>query len=153
MEHEAETVDLGRTGLRVSAIGVGTNTWGSRSGPNQDKRSELQDRMVTALFSAEVLEFAKILGFDTAEYFGLSDPVEFAPWNSALIPVDGAKVAVRPQYYVYVLYKYLYGDEIVAVPGGQNDDWSIYAARSQGGATNHLMLINRTADKTLTRVV
>jgi hypothetical protein len=109
--------------------------------------------MVTALFSAEVLEFTKILGFDTAEYFGLSDPVEFAPWNSALIPVDGAKVAVRPQYYVYVLYKYLYGDEVVAVPGGQNDDWSIYAARSQGGATNHLMLINRTADKTLTRVV
>ena len=35
--------------------------------------------MVTALFSAEVLEFTKILGFDTAEYFGLSDPVEFAP--------------------------------------------------------------------------
>ena len=27
MEHEAGAIELGRTGLRVSALGVGTNTW------------------------------------------------------------------------------------------------------------------------------
>jgi hypothetical protein len=41
MEHAAETVELGRTGLRVSALGVGTNIWGSRAGPDPDKRATL----------------------------------------------------------------------------------------------------------------
>ena len=44
-------------------------------------------------------------------------------------------------------------NQIVAVPGGQNDDWSIYASRSQDGTANYLMLINRTAATTITRVV
>jgi hypothetical protein len=33
-------------------------------------------------------------------------------------------------YYVYLMYKHLYGDQSIAVPGGRSADWSIYAARA-----------------------
>ena len=113
--------------------------------------SRVQAAMATAIFVAEVQEFCKTLGFDSIQYFSLSDPASFAPWVPALIAVDGERLSVRPQYYVYLMYKYLYGDEIVSVPGGQNDDWSVYA--SKDAARNYLMLINRTACKTITRTV
>jgi len=57
MEHEAEAAELGRTGLRVSALGAGTNTWGSRAGPDPDKRSTfdaLLDSGITLIDTAEV---------------------------------------------------------------------------------------------------
>lgn len=62
MEHEAETVELGRTNLRVSSLGVGTNTWGSRAGPDPDKR---------ATFDA-ILDSGITL-IDTAEVYGASE--------------------------------------------------------------------------------
>jgi len=62
MEHEAETVELGRTGLRVSAVGVGTNTWGSRAGPDPDKRATL-----------DALMDSGITLVDTAEVYGASE--------------------------------------------------------------------------------
>ena len=112
---------------------------------------QIQDIMASAIFIAEVQEFCKTLGFDSIEYFSLSDPASFAPWVPALIAVSGDQVSVRAQYYVYLMYKYFYGDEIVSVPGGQNDDWSIYASKDT--ASSHLMLINRTACKTITKTV
>lgn len=115
--------------------------------------ARIQDKMATVLFNAEVMELVKTLGLDSSQYFSLSDPTSFAPWNPALITVDEEnQVGVRPQYYLYVMYEHLYGDEVVQVPNGQSDDWSIYAARSPGGRS-HLMLLNRTADKTITKVV
>jgi hypothetical protein len=115
--------------------------------------AQIQDKMATVVFNAEVMEFTKTLGLDSSQYFSLSDPTSFTNWNPALITVDDqSRVAVRPQYYLYVMYKYLYGDRIVPVPEGQSDDWSIYAALSTSGA-DHLMLINRTADQTITKVV
>ena len=53
---EAE-VALGRTTVRVSAMGAGTNTWGSRSGPDPDKRSTfdaLRQAGITLLDTAEI---------------------------------------------------------------------------------------------------
>jgi hypothetical protein len=107
--------------------------------------------MASAIFVAEVNEFCKTLGFDSLQYFPLSNPASFAPWNPALIAVDGDNVMVRPQYYVYLIYKYLYGDQIVPVPGGQNDDWSLYAAKDE--EQSYLMLLNRTAGTTITKTV
>jgi len=46
---------------------------------------------------------------------------------------------------------HLYGNETVAVAGGQQADWSIYASRAS--SKNYLMLINRTADTAVTRVL
>jgi hypothetical protein len=113
----------------------------------------IQDKMATVLFDAEVMELTKTLGLDSSQYFSLSDPTSFTNWNPALITVDDQdQVAVRPQYYLYVMYKHLYGDQVVSVPGGQTDDASIWASRSADG-TSHLMLVNRTADRTLTRTV
>jgi hypothetical protein len=52
---------------------------------------------------------------------------------------------------VYVLYKYLYGDETVAVPGGQDADSSLYASR--GGGRRYFLFVNRTAHTRVSRVV
>ncbi len=52
-----ETIELGRTGLRVSALGVGTNTWGSRGGADPNRRSTfdaLLDAGITLLDTAEI---------------------------------------------------------------------------------------------------
>ena len=57
MQHPGETIPLGRTALSVSALGAGTNTWGSRGGPDPDKRStfdSLLDCGVTLLDTAEI---------------------------------------------------------------------------------------------------
>jgi hypothetical protein len=114
--------------------------------------AKVSDRLAAALFVAEALETGKAAGLASMQYFGLSDPASFAPWVTSLIVVDEATGAPRPRaaYYVYLLYKHLYGDETVAVPGGQDADASIYASR--GGGKDHLLLINRTADRTLQRV-
>jgi len=87
------------------------------------------------------------------QWFGLSDPSSFAPWVPSLIAVDDTTGApqVRPQYYVYLMYKHLYGNETVTVAGGQQPDWSIYASRDS--SKNYLLLINRTADTQVSRVV
>ncbi len=52
--------------------------------------------------------------------------------------MDGERVRVRPKYYVYLLYRHLYGDRIVEVPGGQSDDWSVYASKDD--SRSYLML-------------
>jgi hypothetical protein len=49
------------------------------------------------------------------------------------------------------MYKHLYGNETIAVAGGQQADWSIYASRN--GSKNYLMLINRTAATAVMRVL
>jgi hypothetical protein len=121
----------------------------------------MADRLAAALFNAEAQETGKAAGVDSMAWFGLSDPASFAPWVPSLIEVDEATGTPRPrpQYYVYLMYKHLYGDETVAVPGGRQTDWSIYASRTSGapsapsGPRSFLLLINRTAATELTRVV
>jgi hypothetical protein len=58
---------------------------------------------------------------------------------------------LRPQYYVYLLYKHLYGNLTVPVPGGRQPSWSIYASRD--ATTHYLLLINRDADTRVSRAV
>jgi len=113
----------------------------------------MADRLAAALFSAEALETGKAAGLDSMQWFGLSDPSSFAPWVPSLIAMDDATGTpqVRPQYYVYLMYKHLYGNETVTVAGGQQADWSIYASRDS--SKNYLLLINRTADTQVSRVV
>jgi hypothetical protein len=113
----------------------------------------MADRLAAALFNAEAQETGKAAGLDSMLWFGLSDPASFAPWVASLIEVDDTTGTPRPrpQYYVYLMYKYLYGDETVPVDGGINADWSIFAAR--GGDRSSLMLINRSESTTVTRVV
>jgi hypothetical protein len=113
----------------------------------------MADRLAAALFNAEAQETGKVAGVDAMMWFGLSDPASFAPWVHSLIEVDDASGTPRPrpQYYVYLMYRYLYGDETVAVPGGRDADWSIYASR--GGGKSFFLLINRTESTTVTRVV
>jgi hypothetical protein len=124
----------------------------------------MTDRLAAALFNAEAQETGKLAGVDSMAWFGLSDPASFAPWVPSLIEVDDATGTPRPrpQYYVYLMYKHLYGDETVAVPDGRQADWSIYASRassashdpgSSGGKQSFLLLINRTAATEVTRVV
>jgi hypothetical protein len=121
----------------------------------------MADRLAAALFNAEAQETGKAAGIDSMQWFGLSDPSSFAPWVPSLIAVDEATGTPRPrpQYYVYLMYKYLYGDEIVAVPDGRQADWSICASRASrasgasGGGKNFLMLINRTAATEVTRIL
>jgi hypothetical protein len=123
----------------------------------------IADRLVTALFNAEAQETGKAAGFDSMQWFGISDPA-IPVWVPSLIEMDDATGTPRPrpQYYVYLMYKYLYGNETVAVPGGHQPEWSIYASRASGasgasqaasGGNSYLMLINRTAATEVTRVV
>jgi hypothetical protein len=113
----------------------------------------MTDRLAAALFNAEAQETGKAAGVDSMQWFGLSDPASFAPWVPSLIEVDDATGTPRPrpQYYVYLMYKHLYGNETVPVANGRTADGSVYAAR--GGGKNFLLLINRTAATELTRVV
>ena len=113
----------------------------------------MADRLAAALFNAEAQETGKAAGLDSMQWFGLSDPSSFTPWVPSLIAVDDATgtPSLRPQYYVYLMYKYLYGNETIAVTGGQQADWSIYASRDS--SKNYLLLINRTATTQLMRVV
>jgi hypothetical protein len=115
----------------------------------------MADRLAAALFNAEAQETGKAAGVDSMQWFGLSDPASFAPWVPSLIEVDDATGTPRPrpQYYVYLMYKHLYGDQSIAVPGGRSADWSIYAARASATGRSYLLLINRTAATELTRVV
>jgi hypothetical protein len=140
---QAKLAEYGLTGTR-RFLGEWGPAWSA-----SEATSRIQECMATAIFVAEVQEFCKTLDLDSIEYFSLSDPASFAPWVPALIAVDGDSLRVRPQYYVYLMYKHLYGDQIVAVPGGQNDDWSIYASRDD--ARSYLMLINRTQGTAITK--
>jgi hypothetical protein len=110
------------------------------------------DRLAAALFNAEAQETGKRAGLDAMQWFGVSDPSAWTTWVPSLIAVDDDGTPhPRPQYYVYVLYHYLYGDETVPVEGGQDADSSLYASR--GGAERYFLLINRTADRRVSRVV
>jgi hypothetical protein len=110
------------------------------------------DRLAAALFNAEAQETGKRAGLDSMQWFGLSDPSAWTTWVPSLIAVDDDGTPhPRPQWYVYVLYHYLYGSETVAVPGGQDADSSLYAAR--GGGKSYFLLINRTASTRVSRVV
>jgi hypothetical protein len=104
---------------------------------------DVLDTLATALYVAETLEYGKTVGVDSMEYFSLSDPASFSPWNSAMIAMDGEKAILRPQYYVRAMHKYAWGNRTIPVPGGQTGDLSVYASRE--GEVKYLMLINRTA--------
>jgi len=57
MQETSETISLGRTGLRLGALGVGTNTWGGRSETDPGKRSTfdaLLDAGITLFDTAEI---------------------------------------------------------------------------------------------------
>ena len=125
--------------------------WGvSWSGTTAD--AEVADRLAAALFNAEAQERGKTAGLDAMQWFGLSDPAEWKTWVPSLIAVDAEGTPrPRPQWYVYLLYRYLWGDRIVPVEGGRRADWSIHAAR--GGERSYLMLVNRTEASTFTPVV
>ena len=114
----------------------------------------MADRLAAAIFNVEAQETGKMAGFDSMQWFGLSDPSSFAPWVPSLIAVDGSTGTPnpRPQYYVYLMYKHLYGNETIAVAGGQQPDWSIYASRDSA-KKNYLMFINRTPATSLRRVL
>ncbi len=107
----------------------------------------IQDSLATAIYTAEVFEYGKKLGFDSMQYFSLSDPLEWDLWKPALIAVknDYDTMVVRPQYYVRMFYKYVCGDKFVDIADNQKDDYSIYASKDNN--YNYLMLINRTEDK------
>ncbi len=112
----------------------------------------VHDSIATVLFAAEAQEGGKRMGYDSLQWFGLSDPARSDPWNPSLIAVDGDSFSLRPQYYLYFLYKHLWGAESVAVSGKQRDDMlSVYAAKT--GDTAYLMLINRSATAVQSRVV
>ncbi len=111
---------------------------------------DVLDTLATALYTAETLEYGKTVGVDSMEYFSLSDPASFSPWNSAMIAMDGEKATLRPQYYVRAMHRYAWGNRTIPVPGGQTGDLSVYASR--GGDAKYLMLINRTA-KPIDRVI
>jgi hypothetical protein len=115
------------------------------------RSANILDRLCTAIFNAEVLEYGKTLGFDSMEFFSISDPKNFDPWNPALIAVDNDNFYLRPQYYLYLFYKYLWGNKIVSIANGQNDDYSIYASKDDN--YNYIMLINRTAGTKFQKLV
>jgi hypothetical protein len=129
-------------------LGEFATSWGV------SKESQLvEDTLGTALFDAEVHEHAKILGYDEVAYWSLSDPKSWEPWATSLIAVDEDEntMSVRPQYFVHLIYNYLYGDQIVEVPGAQTDDWSIYAAKNESRC--YFMLVNRSPTATFEKVV
>jgi hypothetical protein len=115
--------------------------------------ASLQNSLAASIFNAEVQEYCKTLGFDSLEYFGLSDPSEWGSmWSPAVIAVakDGS-MTLRPPYYIYLMYKWLYGDRIIEISGGQTDDWSVYASKEKG--KDCLMLINRTEKRSYQKTV
>ena len=61
-------------------------------------------------------------------------------------------MTLRPQYYLYFLYKHLWGDVAIPVTGSHRTaELSVYASRK--GNLNYLMLINRTPDRSIERVL
>jgi len=129
-------------------IGEFGTSWSATAGD-----AAMADRLAAALFNVEAQETGKLTGVDSMQWFGLSDPTSFAPWVPSLIAMDDStgKPTARAQYYIYLMYKHLYGNETVPVAGGQQADWSVYASRDN--SKNYLLLINRTADKQIVRVV
>lgn len=114
--------------------------------------SAVHDTIAAALFAAETLETGKDLGFDGMQWFGISDPASSSPWNPSLIAVDGDAMKLRPQYYLYFLYKHLWGDVSAQISGkNRTDNLSVYASKK--GDKNYLMLINRSADQAIDKVV
>jgi hypothetical protein len=117
-----------------------------------DASQKLHDKLFTVIFNAEVMEYCKTLGFDSMQFFSISDPGYFSPWwNPALISVDGDIFTLRPQYYLYLFYKYVWGNKIVSIPDNQNDNYSIYA--SMDNKYRYIMLINRTPGTDYTKSV
>jgi hypothetical protein len=144
LRSKAAEHDLQNTKLFIGEWGI---SWSATSVDNL-----VSGRLAAAIFNAEAQEFGKTVGFDSMQWFGISDPASWTSWVPSLIAVDDAgNVSVRPQYYVYLMYKYFYGDHIVRVPGGQNPDWSVYASRDQ--TRSYLMLINRSPSTRFTKVV
>lgn len=118
-----------------------------------DVSTQIHESMASVVFASEVLEYGKILGFDSLQYFDLADPEEWANWRPGPIGVseDLSTMSVRPIYYLYMSYKYFYGNRIVPVSGGRNADWSIYASKDEN--RNYIMLINRTENRTFRKTV
>lgn len=114
--------------------------------------AELSNRLAAAIFGAEALERGKLAGFESMQWFGISDPDSFHPWVPSLIEVADAdgRPTPRPQWFVYFLSRYLYGDELVRVRGGLHEEWSIHAAKD--AARSYLMLVNRSGTKRFEKV-
>ncbi len=114
--------------------------------------AEVSNRLAAAIFNAEAQERGKLAGFDSMQWFGLSDPDSFGNWVPSLIEVADAsgQPTPRPQWFVYFLYKHLYGDQIVRVRNGLHADWSIHAAKDAG--RSYLMLVNRSGTARVEKV-
>jgi hypothetical protein len=127
-------------------VGEWSSSWSATPGGVDTERT-----LATAIFAAEVMEYGKVLGIDSMQYFGLSDPADFYPWCTSLIIENNGSFSVRPQYYVWMMYKYIWGSMMIPVPQGQQDQFSIYA--SKDGTNNYIMLINRTANKSFQKTL
>jgi hypothetical protein len=114
--------------------------------------AEVSNRLAAALFAAEALERGKLAGFDSMQWFGLSDPDSFGNWVPSLIEVadSGGQPRPRPQWFVYFLYEHLYGDQLVRVGNGLHADWSIHAAKDAN--RSYLMLVNRSGTERFEKV-
>ena len=119
----------------------------------QARTAALHDSIAAVLFNAETLETGKSLGFDGMQWFGISDPASSSPlWNPSLIAVDGNTMKLRPQYYLYFIYKHLWGDVSAQISGNnRTENLSVYASKK--GDKNYLMLINRSADQAIEKVI
>ena len=127
-------------------IGEWATSWSATPGGD-----DVQDTLATAIYTAEVMEYGKVLGIDSMQYFGISDPSNFTDWYTSLIVENSGSFAVRPQYYVRMMYKYAWGNTMIPVPGGQTDDFSIYA--SKDGSNDYIMLINRTPGASFAKTI
>jgi hypothetical protein len=127
-------------------IGEWATSWSATPGGD-----DVQDTLATAIYTAEVMEYGKVLGIDSMQYFGISDPSIFTDWYTSLIVENGGSFSARPQYYVRMMYKYAWGNTMIPVPGGQTDDFSIYA--SKDGSNDYIMLINRTPGTSFAKTI
>jgi hypothetical protein len=103
--------------------------------------------LAAALWDAEVQERRKLAEPGSVEGT-LGSSYEL---RSLLSMGDDAAPRPLPQYYLYLLYRYLYGSEAVKVQSGDHGDWSLHAARDD--SQSFLLLVNRTESETFTPVV
>lgn len=127
-------------------VGEWATSWSATAGG-----VAVQNSLATAIYTAEVMEYGKVLGIDCMQYFGLSDPADSAPWETSMIVANAGTYSVRPQYYMRMMYKYAWGSIMIPVPNGQTDNFSIYA--SKDGMYDYLMLINRSSHASYTETI
>ncbi|MBN1647304.1 MAG: hypothetical protein JW874_04660 [Spirochaetales bacterium] len=147
LENATETLE--NHGLADTPVFIGE--W-SVSWSGDPASNALQESMAAPVYYAEILEYCKTAGYTSLQYFSFSDPEEWDTWRPALIGVsDNHSMHLRPVYYLYLMYEYFYGNQTVGLTGNRDDDWSIYASRSN--TVNYIMLINRTESSRLKKTV